>query len=114
MPCVRLDGQPARRTQPQEAMVLLRGFLAQFEPLQPLMCQKLRCGISWTGRRGAHPALPSQPDPLSSPLSPSPRLSVPGLAPLSLLKVTIWKHRGSGHIPTTLLDSRHCRMDAEF
>lgn len=30
------------------------------EPLQPLMRQKLRCGISWTGLGGAHLASFSQ------------------------------------------------------
>ena len=72
--------------------MLLRGVPAQLEPRQPLMRRKLRCGISWTGRRGAHRPCPPRPDPLSSP-----RLSVPGLAPLSPLEVTI----GSTGAPAT-------------
>lgn len=65
------------------------------------MGQRLHCEVSCKGCRGGHPAWHPQASPPTLPPSPPPTCQA------RLLKLT-------GHVPTTLLDSRHCRMDAEF
>lgn len=108
-PSMQLDVQSAQEDGPQEPW-LLKDILALFKAnaatdgLEASLWNQLAC------LQGRLPP-PGPPRPDAS--TPAPRI-FPGQDPLSLLKLTTQEPLLPGHVPTTLLDSRHCWMEAEF
>lgn len=91
----------------------LRGVLVLAWFQATLMGQKPHWEVNCKGCREPSLPDPPRPGPPDSPFAPTCPI-LPGQALPSLLKPTLREPLLSGHVPTTLLDSRHCRMDAEF